>query len=96
VIQAATGKAPPEAHTGRLREGGNAARRRLGARGPGERLWPRTRRRARTRALFARLCRLYPGLAIAGVEVPPFRPMTPDEHARLIERIRTAASGSNL
>lgn len=37
-----------------------------------------------------RLCRLYPGLSIAGVEVPPFRPPTPDEHARLIERIRTA------
>jgi hypothetical protein len=38
-----------------------------------------------------RLCRLYPGLSIAGVEVPPFRPPTADEHARLIQRIRTAA-----
>ena len=32
VIQAAPRKAPPKAHTGRIREGGNAARRRLGAR----------------------------------------------------------------
>src|SRR5947207_9125629 len=38
-----------------------------------------------------RLCRLSPGLTIAGVEVPPFRPMTPEEHTRLIERIRAAA-----
>jgi N-acetylglucosaminyldiphosphoundecaprenol N-acetyl-beta-D-mannosaminyltransferase len=37
-----------------------------------------------------RLCRLYPGLTIAGVEVPPFRPMSQDEHLRLLERIRTA------
>jgi N-acetylglucosaminyldiphosphoundecaprenol N-acetyl-beta-D-mannosaminyltransferase len=36
-----------------------------------------------------RLCLLYPGLTIAGVEVPPFRPMTADEHARLVERVRT-------
>jgi len=39
----------------------------------------------------SRLCRLFPGLAIAGVEVPPFRPLTADEHQRMMERIRTAA-----
>jgi hypothetical protein len=30
-MQMAAGKAPPAAHTGRIRQGGNAARRRLGA-----------------------------------------------------------------
>jgi hypothetical protein len=39
VIQAAARKALREAHTGRIRERGAAARRRLGARGPGERSW---------------------------------------------------------
>jgi N-acetylglucosaminyldiphosphoundecaprenol N-acetyl-beta-D-mannosaminyltransferase len=39
----------------------------------------------------SRLCALYPGLKIAGVEVPPFRAMTADEHARMIDRIRAAA-----
>ncbi len=36
------------------------------------------------------LCRRYPGLQIAGVEVPPFRQATPEEHNRLVERIRNA------
>lgn len=38
-----------------------------------------------------KLCQLYPGLKIAGVECPPFREPTPDEHARMIQRIRAAA-----
>ena len=41
-------------------------------------------------AAASRLCQLYPGLTIAGVEVPPFRTMTDDEHARMLDRIRTA------
>lgn len=30
----------------------------------------------------------YPGLQVAGVEVPPFRELAPDENAAMIERIR--------
>lgn len=37
----------------------------------------------------SKLCQLYPGLHISGVEVPPFRPMTPEENTRLVERIRS-------
>jgi N-acetylglucosaminyldiphosphoundecaprenol N-acetyl-beta-D-mannosaminyltransferase len=36
------------------------------------------------------LCRRFPGLQIAGVESPPFRPLTAQEQADLIGRIRHA------
>jgi N-acetylglucosaminyldiphosphoundecaprenol N-acetyl-beta-D-mannosaminyltransferase len=39
----------------------------------------------------ARLVERYPGLQIAGIEVPPFRPPAPEENQRLVERIRRAA-----
>ena len=39
-------------------------------------------------AAASELCRRYPGLQIAGVEVPPFRAPTAEENARLVERIR--------
>jgi N-acetylglucosaminyldiphosphoundecaprenol N-acetyl-beta-D-mannosaminyltransferase len=39
----------------------------------------------------SRLVERYPGLQIAGIEVPPFRPVTPEENHRLVERIRRAA-----
>ncbi len=39
----------------------------------------------------SRLVERYPGLHIAGIEVPPFRPATPEENQRLVERIRRAA-----
>jgi N-acetylglucosaminyldiphosphoundecaprenol N-acetyl-beta-D-mannosaminyltransferase len=38
----------------------------------------------------ARLVERYPGLVIAGTECPPFRDLTPEEHASLIERVRAA------
>jgi N-acetylglucosaminyldiphosphoundecaprenol N-acetyl-beta-D-mannosaminyltransferase len=37
-----------------------------------------------------RLAEKYPGLQIVGVEAPPFREPTPDEHRQLLERIRAA------
>ena len=37
-----------------------------------------------------KLCRRYPGLQIVGVEVPPFRKLTAEEHHHLIGRIRAA------
>lgn len=38
--------------------------------------------------------REYPGVVIAGLESPPFRPLTPDEHAQTLARIQ--ASGAHL
>jgi len=38
----------------------------------------------------AELCRLYPGLQIAGVEAPEFDAMSPEDHAALIGRVRRA------
>lgn len=38
-----------------------------------------------------RLGQQFPGLTVAGVEVPPFREWTAAEHVRLVERIRNAA-----
>lgn len=35
-----------------------------------------------------RLEELYPGVTIAGVECPPFRPLSDDEHEQLLSRIR--------
>ena len=43
-------------------------------------------------AAASELVRRYPGLTIAGVEVPPFRPPTADENARLCERIADAGT----
>jgi N-acetylglucosaminyldiphosphoundecaprenol N-acetyl-beta-D-mannosaminyltransferase len=37
-----------------------------------------------------RLCRLYPRLRIVGIESPPFRAPTAEEHAVLVARIRAA------
>ena len=38
-----------------------------------------------------RLVERYPGLQIVGTECPPFRELTPDEEAALLDRIRRAA-----
>lgn len=37
-----------------------------------------------------RLVERYPGLVVAGTESPPFRPLEPEEHAALIDRVRAA------
>jgi N-acetylglucosaminyldiphosphoundecaprenol N-acetyl-beta-D-mannosaminyltransferase len=37
-----------------------------------------------------RLCQRYAGLCVAGTESPPFRNLAPDEHERLLDRIRAA------
>jgi N-acetylglucosaminyldiphosphoundecaprenol N-acetyl-beta-D-mannosaminyltransferase len=39
-----------------------------------------------------RLAELYPGLKIAGVESPPFRQLTEDEHADQLQRIRDSGA----
>jgi N-acetylglucosaminyldiphosphoundecaprenol N-acetyl-beta-D-mannosaminyltransferase len=36
------------------------------------------------------LCKRFPGLQIAGVEAPPFRPLSEEEDAALVGRIRAA------
>jgi N-acetylglucosaminyldiphosphoundecaprenol N-acetyl-beta-D-mannosaminyltransferase len=41
--------------------------------------------------LAAQLVARYPGLEVAGTESPPFRALSPDEDAALVERINTAA-----
>jgi N-acetylglucosaminyldiphosphoundecaprenol N-acetyl-beta-D-mannosaminyltransferase len=38
----------------------------------------------------ARLSERYPGLVVAGTECPPFRELTPGEHAALVARVRDA------
>lgn len=45
-------------------------------------------------ALAARMARNYPGLNIAGTECPPFRPLSVEERAATVERIRR--SGANI
>lgn len=37
-----------------------------------------------------RLCERFPGLPIAGIESPPYRELTPEEHQQLLARIRDA------
>jgi N-acetylglucosaminyldiphosphoundecaprenol N-acetyl-beta-D-mannosaminyltransferase len=37
------------------------------------------------------LKKIHPQLQIVGIEVPPFRPLTPEENASMIERIRATA-----
>jgi exopolysaccharide biosynthesis WecB/TagA/CpsF family protein len=44
-------------------------------------------------ALGTRLTPLCPGLRIAGSESPPFRPLTPDEDAAVIQRINDSGAG---
>ncbi len=43
-------------------------------------------------AAASRLVRLYPGLQLAGVESPPFRPLSAEENAALCRRIREAGT----
>jgi len=40
--------------------------------------------------LAENLCARYPGLQVAGLECPPFRPLTPPEDAAAVERINAA------
>jgi N-acetylglucosaminyldiphosphoundecaprenol N-acetyl-beta-D-mannosaminyltransferase len=40
--------------------------------------------------LAARLAEAYPGLVVAGTETPPFRPLTPEEDAAMVERLNAA------
>lgn len=44
-------------------------------------------------ALFANLTQAFPGLIIAGVESPPFRPLTPEEDAAMVERVNASGAG---
>lgn len=44
-------------------------------------------------ALSANLREAFPGLIIAGVESPPFRPLTPDEDAAMVERVNASGAG---
>lgn len=44
-------------------------------------------------ALSANLKEAFPGLIIAGVESPPFRPLTPDEDAAMVERVNASGAG---
>jgi N-acetylglucosaminyldiphosphoundecaprenol N-acetyl-beta-D-mannosaminyltransferase len=41
--------------------------------------------------LAERLAERFPGLKVAGTMSPPFRPLTPEEDARVVERINAAA-----
>jgi N-acetylglucosaminyldiphosphoundecaprenol N-acetyl-beta-D-mannosaminyltransferase len=41
-------------------------------------------------ALAPRLQERFPGLQVAGIESPPFRPLTPDERKALFDRIRAS------
>jgi exopolysaccharide biosynthesis WecB/TagA/CpsF family protein len=43
--------------------------------------------------LSANLKAMFPALKIAGAESPPFRPLTPDEDRRVIERINGSGAG---
>jgi exopolysaccharide biosynthesis WecB/TagA/CpsF family protein len=44
-------------------------------------------------ALSANLLDAFPGLVIAGVESPPFRPLTAEEDAAMIERVNASGAG---
>jgi N-acetylglucosaminyldiphosphoundecaprenol N-acetyl-beta-D-mannosaminyltransferase len=44
-------------------------------------------------ALAARLRGQFPGLRIVGEESPPFRPLTPEEDAAMVERINASGAG---
>lgn len=45
-------------------------------------------------ALQSNLLRTWPGLRIAGAESPPFRPLTSEEDAQLVERINRSGAGT--
>lgn len=44
-------------------------------------------------ALAGRLPSVFPGLAIAGMESPPFRPLSPQEDMEVVERINASGAG---
>ena len=44
-------------------------------------------------ALSRNLVALFPGLVIAGAEAPPFRALSPEEDARMVERINASGAG---
>jgi N-acetylglucosaminyldiphosphoundecaprenol N-acetyl-beta-D-mannosaminyltransferase len=44
-------------------------------------------------ALSSNLLEAFPGLIIAGVESPPFRPLTPEEDAAMVERVNASGAG---
>ncbi len=44
-------------------------------------------------ALSANLQSAFPGLIVAGVESPPFRPLTLEEDAAMVERVNTSGAG---
>jgi exopolysaccharide biosynthesis WecB/TagA/CpsF family protein len=45
------------------------------------------------RRLAQNLLKRYPGLQIAGAESPPFRPLSPEEDAAMVERINASGAG---
>lgn len=44
-------------------------------------------------ALKSNLKQSYPGLIVAGIESPPFRPLTPEEDAAMVERVNASGAG---
>jgi exopolysaccharide biosynthesis WecB/TagA/CpsF family protein len=44
-------------------------------------------------ALRSNLEQEYPGLIVAGIESPPFRPLTPEEDAAMVERVNASGAG---
>src|SRR5262249_23599663 len=44
-------------------------------------------------ALKANLLRAFPDLEIAGVESPPFRPLTAEEDAQMVDRVNASGAG---
>jgi exopolysaccharide biosynthesis WecB/TagA/CpsF family protein len=44
-------------------------------------------------ALRSNLCRQFPGLQVAGAEAPPFRELTAEEDAAVVERINASGAG---
>jgi N-acetylglucosaminyldiphosphoundecaprenol N-acetyl-beta-D-mannosaminyltransferase len=44
-------------------------------------------------ALRANLEEAFPGLIVAGVESPPFRPLSPEEDAAMVERVNASGAG---
>jgi exopolysaccharide biosynthesis WecB/TagA/CpsF family protein len=44
-------------------------------------------------ALKSNLEEAYPGLIVAGIESPPFRPLTPEEDAAMVERVNASGAG---
>ena len=44
-------------------------------------------------ALKTNLQKAYPGLIVAGIESPPFRPLTAEEDAAMVERVNASGAG---